>query len=365
MYETFHVALHERAVVLRDGLPLLALPPGKHGLWGFNLTLVRFNTDELLCHAQAEVRAIMPEGWLSEVHLESRQRAILSRDGKPRAFLRPGTHRFWTVDPTVQLQILSVDEPVPELTEEAVALIPQDALVDTTVLEHQRGLLYVQGRFERVLEPGRHTFWSHAAARMTVRVIDMRRQQLTIAGQDLMTRDKVTLRLTLIVEYSPLEPSVAPHAIANAEQAVYTLAQLVARDYVASVTLDELLEGRNAISRYLMEQTAPQAEKFGIRIDQVGVKDVVLPGEMKTLLNRVIEAEKQAAANVILRREEAAATRTMANAARVMDEQPTLIRLKELETLERIAQRVQELRLIVGVNGIEKLLAPTTLMARD
>ncbi|MFW5741354.1 MAG: slipin family protein, partial [Myxococcota bacterium] len=176
-------------------------------------------------------------------------------------------------------------------------------------------------------------------------------------GQELMTRDKVTLRLSLTVEYAPMDPSIATHAIASAEQAVYLLAQLASRDYVASVTLDELLEGRDAMTRYLEEKTVPQAEQFGIRIDRIGVKDVVLPGDMKLLLNRVIEAEKQAAANVILRREEAAATRSMANAARVMAEEPTLMRLKELETLERIAGRIHELRLVVGLDEVERLLS--------
>jgi regulator of protease activity HflC (stomatin/prohibitin superfamily) len=94
----------------------------------------------------------------------------------------------------------------------------------------------------------------------------------------------------------------------------------------------------------------------GVRIDSVGVKDVVLPGEMKTLLNRVIEAEKEAAANVILRREETAATRSLANTAHVMAEQPVLLRLKELESLKEIASRIQEVRVVVGADGLKTLL---------
>lgn len=362
MFKTFRVQLDERAVVLQDGLPLTALSPGKHVVWGFGLTALYFDTRKLICDAPAEVRAVMPEGWVAEISLDARQRGVLSREGRPMRFLRPGTHRFWTVDPAVRVEILSVDEPVPELTDELAAIVPQGEIVDQTVLEHQRGLLYVQGKFAKVLEPGRHAFWSHAAARVSVRVIDMRRQQLTLAGQELMTRDKVTLRLSLSVEYAPTDPSVATHAIANAEQAIYLLTQLASRDYVASVTLDELLEGRDAMTRYLEDQTVTQAERFGIRIERIGVKDVVLPGDMKLLLNRVIEAEKQAAANVILRREEAAATRTMANAARVMAEEPTLMRLKELETLERIASRIHELRLVVGVEEVQRLLSRHSLL---
>ncbi|MFW5740611.1 MAG: hypothetical protein ACOC1F_09630, partial [Myxococcota bacterium] len=173
MFKTFRVQLHQRAVVLQDGLPLTALPPGKHTVWGFGLTATCFDTRDLICDAPAETRAVMPESWLAEVHIDARQRGILSRDGRPVRFLRPGIHRFWTVDPSVRVDVLSVDQPVPELTDELAALIPHGELVDQTILEHQRGLLYVQGKFVQVLEPGRHAFWSHAAARVSVRVIDM------------------------------------------------------------------------------------------------------------------------------------------------------------------------------------------------
>ena len=142
---------------------------------------------------------------------------------------------------------------------------------------------------------------------------------------------------------------------------MYLLVQLAAREYVAGVTLDELLEGRDAMTRFLEEQTRAKAARFGVRIERVGVKDVVLPGEMKTLLNRVIEAEKEAAANVILRREETAATRSLANTARVMAENPVLLRLKELETMKEIAGNIDEVRLVVGSDGIDKLLTAQLL----
>jgi regulator of protease activity HflC (stomatin/prohibitin superfamily) len=124
---------------------------------------------------------------------------------------------------------------------------------------------------------------------------------------------------------------------------------------VAAVTLDELLEGRDALTQFLEARTVAEALGFGIRILQLGVKDVILPGEMKALMNRVIEAEKQAAANVILRREEAAATRTLANAAKVMADNPVLLRLKELEAVERIAAQVGELKLHLGADGVETM----------
>jgi regulator of protease activity HflC (stomatin/prohibitin superfamily) len=129
------------------------------------------------------------------------------------------------------------------------------------------------------------------------------------------------------------------------------------------VSLDELLEGRDAMTRFLEGEAVPKAGRFGVRVDRVGVKDVILPGEMKTLLNRVIEAEKEAAANVILRREETAATRSLANTARVIADHPVLLRLKELEALKEIAERIDEVRLVVGSDGLDKLLSAQLLGA--
>ena len=213
----------------------------------------------------------------------------------------------------------------------------------------------LKGRFEGVLESGRYAFWTRAGAPVAVRLIDMRRQQLAIPGQELLTRDKVTLRLTVAVDWAPADPETAPHAVVDVEGALYTLVQLALREHVAAVTLDELLEGREALTKFLEGQTTSEALRFGVRVIQVGVKDVILPGDMKALMNRVIEAEKQAAANVILRREEAAATRTMANAAKVMADNPVLLRLKELEAVERIAAQVGELKLHLGTEGVDTL----------
>ncbi len=352
---THQVALHERAVVFKHGLPVRALGPGRHTVWGFGLSARSFDTRALVVDLPDEVRAVIGEGAFGEARLSAGQRGVLFRQGQPVVFLRPGIHRYWAVDPSVELHVFDTREPVPDVTDELLALLPSSDVVQATVLEYQRGLLYVNGRFERVLEPGRYAYWTRVAAPVSIRLIDMRRQQLAIAGQELLTRDKVTLRLSLTVDHAPADPETAPHTIANAEAALYSIAQLALRDFVASVTLDELLEQRDALARHLSTRTEAEALRFGVRVLAIGVKDVILPGDMRALLNRVIEAEKQAAANVILRKEEAAATRTMANAAKVMADNPVLLRLKELEAVERIAAQVGEVKLSVGADGVSSL----------
>jgi regulator of protease activity HflC (stomatin/prohibitin superfamily) len=284
------------------------------------------------------------------------ERAILYLDGAPAVFMRPGTHRYWTVDPSVRLTVFDVSQPLPNLTAELEILIPKSEYVAVTVQAHEKGLRFEQGRLTAVLEPGRYKLWTHPEAQIQITTIDMRRTEVTIAAQELMTRDKVTLRLTLTVEYAVEDATLATQKVASVRDSVYLAAQLALREYVGAVTLDELLEGRDALTRFLEADVVPKVARFGVRVDRVGVKDVVLPGEMKTLLNRVIAAEKEAAANVILRREETSATRSLVNTARLMADQPILMRLKELEAMKEIAGQIKDVSVVVGSESFRTLL---------
>jgi len=345
-----NLELNQRAVLLRDGQPERVLTPGHYAFYGAQLKLATWKVDDLAFWAQPEILAVLPATWYTAIELGPDQRAVVFRDDKPRLFLRPGLHRIWTVDPNVTIRRFDITGPAPELTDELRAIVPAGELIEQQVRQFEKGLKYVQGKFEGILEPGKHAFWNHPGARVTVNVLDTRVQQLKVEGQELMTRDKVTLRLTLTAEYAPADAPTTVHAVADVKEALYLAVQLAAREYVAGVTLDELLEGRDALTRYLEGQVQPRAEQFGLRLYRVGVKDIILPGEMKTLLNKVIEAEKAAAANVILRREDAAATRNMAQTAKVIAENPVLMRLKELETMKDIAEKIDEIKLVMGAD---------------
>jgi regulator of protease activity HflC (stomatin/prohibitin superfamily) len=347
--------LHERAVIIRDGKPVRALGPGTHTFWK-RYTVMRWDTNQVAFTAPAAVLAALPPDWYETIQLDAVQRAVIHRDGRPVKFLRPGVHRIWRLDPSVTVQAFAVTDPAPELSDELRAVIPAAELVEVQVRQFERGLKYVNGRFDGLVEPGRYTYWSHPGARIAVQVLDTRVQQLKIEGQELMTRDKVTLRLTLTAEYAPSDAPTTVHAVADVKDAIYLAVQLAAREFVAGVGLDELLEGRDALTRFLEAQVVPRAEAFGVRVQRVGVKDMILPGEMKALLNKVIEAEKAAAANVILRREDAAATRNMANTAKVIAENPVLMRLKELETMKDIAEKIDEIKLVMGLDGLKGFL---------
>jgi regulator of protease activity HflC (stomatin/prohibitin superfamily) len=361
MFKSIKVSLNERVVIFKHGLPVRACAPGRYRLFGRGFTEQRWDTQKLVFRALPEVRAMLPADWFAEVTLGALERGVLFRDREPVAFLRPGTHRYWTLDPSVELVVYDTRAPLPALTRELETLIPRGEYVAVTVEAHEKGLRFEQGRLTAVLEPGRYQLWTHPEAEVRIASVDMRRMEVTIAGQELMTRDKVTLRLTLTVEYAVEDPTLATQKVTSVRDSVYLAAQLAAREYVGTVTLDQLLEGREGLTRFLESEVRPEATRIGVRLERIGVKDIVLPGEMKTLLNRVIEAEKAAAANVILRREETAATRSLVNTARLMADQPILLRLKELEAMKEIAGQINDVRVVVGSDSFRALLPADVL----
>ncbi len=171
MFKVITVKERERVVVIRDGIAVRALAPGRHMVWGRTLSFIRFAIDAILFRASPEVRDRLPHCWYSEVALNSRQRALLVRHGVPQVFLRPGVHRYWNLDASVELVLLSVDEELPELTDELLAILPRNEYVQATVRQHQRGLEYVQGRFTRMLEPGYHAYWKYPEARVRIEIV--------------------------------------------------------------------------------------------------------------------------------------------------------------------------------------------------
>ena len=128
--------------------------------------------------------------------------------------------------------------------------------------------------------------------------------------------------------------------------------QFALREAVGTRTLDELLEDKQIIDEVVSAQVKTRMASFGMDVASLGVRDIVLPGDMKTILSKLIEAEKSAQANVIRRREETAATRSLLNTAKVMENNPVALRLKELETLERVAERIDKISVFGGLDNV-------------
>jgi regulator of protease activity HflC (stomatin/prohibitin superfamily) len=218
------------------------------------------------------------------------------------------------------------------------------------------GLLIVDGQLREVLEPGATAYWKYGRT-VKIELAELRLQAMEVAGQEILTRDKVSLRLNLTALWQVTDAVKARSTVSSAAEYVYKELQLALREAVGTRTLDELLTDKGAIDREVAA-SAVRLEASGLAVRSVGVKDVILPGEMKTILNQVVEAEKVAQANLIRRREETAATRSLLNTARLMEENPTLLRLKELETLEKVTEKVGSLTVYGGLEGVLKNLVP-------
>lgn len=220
------------------------------------------------------------------------------------------------------------------------------------------GVLKVDGRVERLLPPGLEAFWRYNRD-VEVELVDTRLQAVEVSGQEILTRDKVSLRLNLAATWRYTDVLVAWEKLAKPAEHLYRELQFGLRAAVGTRTLDELLEDKQAIDEGVADHVAKKLAGFGVEVASLGVKDIVLPGEMKTILAQVVEAEKAAQANVIRRREETAATRSLLNTAKVMEGNPVALRMKELETLERVAERIDSLQVFGGLdqvlNGLVKI----------
>ena len=167
-----------------------------------------------------------------------------------------------------------------------------------------------------------------------------------------MTRDKVSLRVNLAASLRVIDPVAARTKVAKYGDYLYRELQYGLRKAVSDKTLDELLGDKASLDADIFAYVRGRVSELGLEVLGVGVKDVILPGEMKTILNSVVQAEKAAQANVIRRREESNATRSLLNTARLIEESPTLMRLKELEALEKVTEKIDKLTVFGGLEGV-------------
>ncbi|MBV6633171.1 MAG: slipin family protein [Alphaproteobacteria bacterium] len=220
-----------------------------------------------------------------------------------------------------------------------------------TIADGETGLVFVDGVLDRVLKPGAYGFW-RAGRSVEVKVIDGRVQALDVTGQELLTKDRVTIRINVTATYQVTDPVAAVTDVKDFQDVLYRSLQTVFRKELGAKTLDQILENKATVDALALDKIRADLAKIGVEVSDITLKDVVLPGEMRDILNTVVAAEKQAEASVIKRREETNATRSLLNTAKVIAENPVMLRLKELEALETIAGKVERLTVTNGTDGL-------------
>jgi regulator of protease activity HflC (stomatin/prohibitin superfamily) len=354
----FKVREHERGLLFRDREFERVLRPGTHWIWD-PLFHVRVDVASVrnvwLAHPELDV--IVKSGALGDeakvLDLKDHERAVVWVDGRVEAVLKPGLFALWTVFHDVKVEVF--DARTVRFDHADLPLIVQAkgaaALMDAVTVEAgHAGLFFKDGRHEAILAPGAYALWK-GVAKTRVQDVDLREQVADVAGQEIMTADKVTLRMNAVVTFKVVDPVKAVTTVEDCRQSLYREAQLALRAVVGTRELDALLSDKDAVAKELDGVIRGRATGFGIEVLALGLRDVILPGEMKDLMNKVTEAKKAAEATLITRREETAAMRSQANTANILANNPTLMRLRELEVLEKVAAH-SKLEVVLGDKGL-------------
>ncbi len=347
----------ERGLKFKCGVFRGLLGPGKHRTFGESeievLDLVgairaeRCPLQVLLedpGFAAAVTTVEVPDNSLALHYIDGKYTEALGA-GKYAFFRAAGEHGFTLAD----LSSPEIGESIPAYV---LSHLPSSLYTKVEVAEHEKARLYYNGRLVRLLDAGVYFFW-RGETKVTAELVDTRLLQLNITGQEMLTADKVTLRINLVATYRITDCIRVASEIDNYREQLHTAAQLALRSYVGRYKLDELLENKEGISEAVFVRLKEKESSLFLSIESADVKDIILPGEIREIMNTVLVAEKRAQANVITRREEVASTRSLLNTARLMEENPTLYRLKELEYVERICENVGSLT----VNGSGDLLS--------
>jgi len=345
------------AVVYKNGQAQRVIQTGTDWI-GFTENVVHYFIGNPF-HPKEGIEVALTQGVVNKhlhiIEVKDQEIVLRFERGRLMEILFPGIYAFWKG--FIDYEFKTIDRNVVEIDGEEMMRIAQLTLMSTLVRKfsveaYQSGVLFIEKKFIRLLEPGVYCFWV-SQTNVQVSTVDLRNRMMEVSGQELLTSDKASIRMSMFVQYKVIDILKALVDNNEYEKQVYTAFQLALREYVGTKTIDELLENKASIADYMLVSIKENAAQLGVTCSTCGIRDIILPGEMKEIMNKVLVAEKQAQANVIMRREETATTRSLLNTAKLMDENATLLKLKEMEYVERIAEKIGT----ISVNGNGQIMA--------
>jgi len=352
----------ERVLLIRKRRFADILGPGEY--WIFTLArqieLERFSTrDPVFASEWADYlvkdRADLVARHFTVVETGDSEVAVVYLDGKLARVIGPAKRvLFWkaAVDVTFELIDVRSEPEAPVRLVASLARLGRESMLTLTMVdEGKRGLVYLDGKLVRELGAGTYGFWN-AVAMPRIELIEMRRQTVEVPGQEILTRDKVTVRVNISAVFDIANVALARSTVKDVNEHLYRTLQIAVRQTLSKRTLEEVLAEKTDIDEAVSAEVRREMEAYGVRVGAIALKDIILPGDIRDILNQVVTAEKQAQANLIRRREETAATRSLLNTAKLMEDNPLLVRLKELETLEKIADKVDKITVVGGLNAL-------------
>lgn len=353
------VNAYEVVLVYKMGALVRVLTKGKYWL-GWNETIEHFSMS-LPFFPKKNIDILLKDERLKSlldiIEVKDNELGFQYKNGNFRRVYGPGRYIFWkeTKDYEFEIHDLNNDE-VPESVERKIlhkAEVLQYLKVQV-VESYEKGLLFIDGKYEKAIGPGVYYFWKNDRA-ISIMKTDLRKQMMEVSGQELLTKDKAAIRLNFYANYQINDLEKAIVETKDFAKQLYIQLQLALRAYVGTQTLDMLLANKDAIAPFVIDVVKTKAEAMGIVLHSAGIRDVILPGEVKEIMNQVLVAEKKAQANVIMRREETASTRSLLNTAKLMEDNDMLYRLKEMEFIEKIAENIETISLNNGGGVIDEL----------
>jgi regulator of protease activity HflC (stomatin/prohibitin superfamily) len=291
------------------------------------------------------------------VEVKDNEIVLQYENGLLKQVLNAGRYAFWKS--VIQYDFIKADTSKIEITENINKATLQHKLLMPyvrmyTVESYEKALLFVDGNFVQVLNSGIYYWWKNGTA-INIGKVDTRMQQVEINGQEILTKDKAALRINGQAQYKVADVEKALLHNKEYDKQLYVAFQLALREYIGGFSFDELLEKKETIAPVILKSVTDKAQTLGVEVIGFGIRDIILPGDVKEIMNQVLIAEKKAQANIIMRREETASTRSLLNTAKLMEDNSMLFKLKEMEYVEKIAEKISNIS--VGGNGqlIEQL----------
>ena len=346
-------------LVFREGNFIKVLKEGTHWMWFTDQVYVYDMTQPFIPPVDLSILFQNKDlaDLLQLVEVKDNEIAFLYEDGIFKKVLTAGRHAFWDSIVKYQSRIFSIDGfTIPTDLDRKILMRPEvlPFIRAYTVESYEEGLRFVDGKYVEKLFPGIYYSWKNQNA-IVVLKMDTRSQQMEISGQEILTKDKAALRINFFVQYKVVDIEKALLETKDFAKQMYLTLQLVIREYVGTLTLDELLAQKESVSPFIMEAVAEKVAALGGKISTCGIRDIILPGEIKTIMNQVLIAEKRAQANIITRREETASTRSLLNTAKLMESNEMLFKLKEMEYVEKIAEKIGEITVSGGSQVVDQL----------
>ena len=351
---------NQKGFLFKNGKYIKLLNAGKYYLIGGKKIEIS-NLDQPITSDKCALETLLADKAVSDrvavVEVGDEELALHYVNGKFSSVLSYGKYAFWSVVDQHEFKLVNISTPAVDgsVPEYIFSKISQSYYTKIEVAEYQKARLYFNQRLERILDAGTYYFWK-TPVNVDVDFVDTRLTQMDITGQEILTADKVSLRISFVCNYRVADYVKILTEIDDFEEQMHVAAQLALREYVGKYKLDEILENKDQMSEFVFDKLKAKEKDLFVEITNAGVKDIILPGEIREIMNTVLIAEKRAQANVITRREEVASTRSLLNTAKLMDENQTLYKLKEMEFVERICENVGN----ISLNGNGNVLTQLT-----